>query len=80
MGGDCFAHPKSKAGVRVRLGVDGQSTPIKLSVSATFISLKKVEIEPGRLFGFEKWLSHRPMAVKFNAVIFIIISFCRCAP
>tara|TARA_B100000405_G_C16691487_1_gene412984 strand:- start:195 stop:365 length:171 start_codon:yes stop_codon:yes gene_type:complete len=46
--------------VRVRLGVVGQSTPIKFSVSATFIGLKKVEIEPGRLFGFEKWLTSSP--------------------
>ena len=40
----------------MRLGVDGQSTAIEFRASATqFISLKKVEIEPGRLFGFEKW-------------------------
>ena len=44
----------------MRLGVVGQSTPIKFSVSATFIGLKKVEIEPGRLFGFEKWLTSSP--------------------
>lgn len=36
-----------------------------------FIALKKVEIEPGRLFGFEKWLTSSPEGSEIHSRMFV---------